>query len=117
MSELILSIAKEILFFMAKALGISATFWLSWIFIFRPISLFYQTGSAESAKQEVAQAAIYSRQLKKAEDQLAKAEGQQKRMDSLLSHYEEQAVRYDAVLTKWEREGHVRETTRTTAPK
>ncbi len=103
-----MNIAKNVASFLVKAFGFVAVFWLSWIFIFRPISMSHVQSSVISEVDEKQQAEMYSQQLVKANEQLAVIESQQKRMDALLSQYEQQAKRYEAVLQKWEQQTSIR---------
>ncbi len=99
---------KALSVFLLKAFSFSAMFWLSWIFVFRPISLSHAESSIVSEPQERQQAEAYSQALHKANDQLAVTESQQKRMDALITQYEQQAKRYDTVLLKWEQQTGIR---------
>lgn len=101
-------ITKDVSIFLLKAFGFVVVFWLSWIFIFRPISALNSQPSIASDIQEKQQFETYSQQLEKANAQLSESAIQQKRMDALLSQYEQQAKRYDAVLQKWEQQTGVR---------
>lgn len=100
--------AKVVAVFLLKTSGFVAVFWLSWIFIYRPVSLSHTESSVMSDVEERQQSESYSRALQRANEQLAVTESQQKRMDALITNYEQQAKRYDAVLLKWEQQTRIR---------
>jgi hypothetical protein len=95
---------KNIGLFLLKAFTFAAAFWLSWIFIFRPVSALTSTTSAVSGIKEQQQSEAYEQQLQLANEQLAVASAQQKRMDAVLLQWEEQAKRYEVILQKWEQQ-------------
>lgn len=99
-----MNIAKDVAALLLRSFGFVAVFWLSWIFVFRPISMSYTQSSVVSNIEERQQAETYAQQLQKANEQLAVIDSQQKRMDALLSQYEQQVKRYEAVLQKWEQQ-------------
>ncbi len=99
---------KNIGLFLLKALTFAAVFWLSWIFIFRPISALTSPTSTISGIKEQQQSESYEQQLQLANEQLVMASAQQKRMNAVLSQWEEQAKRYEFVLQKWEQQTSVR---------
>ncbi|UGQ45143.1 hypothetical protein [Massilia endophytica] len=100
--------AKEVFLYFLKAFIFVATFWLSWIFIFRPLSVSHTHVSVFADAQERQQAKTYSQQLQRADEQLAAVEAQQKRMDALLTQHEQHTKRYESVLQKWEQQTGIR---------
>lgn len=103
-----MDISQKVLLFLFKAFGFVTVFWLSWIFVFRPLSLSTASSSVMSGVQERQQAEMYSRQLQKAEEQLAVIDGQQQRMDAIFALNEQHVKRYEVVLHHWERQAEVR---------
>lgn len=86
----------------------SLVFWLSWIFIFRPVAIMSSKSTTPTDLEDKRQSEIYTEQLKKANDQLEVIESQQRRMDALLSEYEQQSKRYEKVLERWEQQVGIR---------
>lgn len=103
-----MDIGQKILLFLLKAFGFVTVFWLSWIFMFRPMSFSNASSNVMSDYQQRQQAEMYSRQLQSAEEQLAVIDGQQKRMDAILTQNEQHIKRYEVVLQHWERQAEVR---------
>lgn len=100
---------EKIVIYFLKSFGFVSVFWLSWIFIFRPISLAHaEPQSVMSDAREKQQADTYSLQLQRVNDQLSNVDAQQKRMDAVLTQYEQHNKRYEVVLQKWEQQTGIR---------
>ena len=99
---------KACILFLLKVVVGTTIFWLSWVFIFRPMSAQTDNISVMSGVAERQHAEDYEKQLRLADEQLELSRVQQKRMDQLLDHYEQQVKRYDAILQKWESQANVR---------
>lgn len=90
--------------FVMKSLAFISLFWISWLFVFRPLThvVSFSPGAQSSPQEFDALDEKYEQQLKAAEEQLAKSQEQQRRMEALLVRYEKQATRYEALLDRWE---------------